>query len=84
MRILCCDDEVAAVGHGVACIDDEIEDRVLELVLVAQGGPEVTGQLQFEPDAFAEGAPEQLLHRRDQRINLERLGVERLAPRECE
>ncbi len=38
------DEQVSAVGHGVARVDDKVEQRALELVRVAQGRPQLARQ----------------------------------------
>ena len=44
LRVAGLDGELAAVRHGVAGVDREVEQRVLKLVGVAQRRPQAAGQ----------------------------------------
>jgi hypothetical protein len=48
------DAQVAAVGHGVAGVDGEVEEGVLELVRVDQGVELFGGQVELHRDALGE------------------------------
>ena len=41
------DDELAAIGHGVARIDGKIDDHLLELVEIGFDRPEVVGLVEL-------------------------------------
>ena len=79
------DGEPAALGHGVAGVDAEVEERVLELVGVDQRRPEARRAATTSTRRRADGAADQLLHAaRRARLSVGRPGLERLAPREGE
>ena len=60
------DGERAAVGHGVAGVDGEVDDHLLELRLVGLDVPEVAAGQDLELDLLAERAVEQ---RRDRSVS---------------
>ncbi len=76
------DREPPAVGHRVAGVDGEVEDRVLELVGVAEGQPQAAGHHHLELHPLAERPAQQLVHRADQPVGVDRPRLERLAPGE--
>jgi hypothetical protein len=78
------DDELAAVRHGVAGIDREVEDCTLELVGVAQGCPEPACRDDLQGVQRADGPAQQVLHGGDELVGVNRLRIERLAAREGE
>ena len=46
----------SAVGHGVAGVDGEVEDRVFELVHVDGDLPQSAREHGFDGDRFADGS----------------------------
>ena len=69
--------------HGVAGVDAQVEQRVLQLGRVDQG--RATGRRRRPPRpsiAGPDGAADQILHAGDQPVDVGRLGIERLAARE--
>ncbi|CAN5420767.1 hypothetical protein BH09PSE6_BH09PSE6_14380 [soil metagenome] len=76
------DDDAPALGHRIARVDADVEQRTLELVDVAARGPRAARQHGRHGDVFTDGAPDQLFHRRHHRVEHHRLGIERLTPRE--
>ncbi|WP_308447097.1 hypothetical protein, partial [Chitinimonas prasina] len=78
------DHQPPAAGHGIARVDTEVEQRVLELVRVAQRRPEPVGQHRLQLDRGAHGAPDEILHLRDQRVRTGRPRVQRLPAGEGE
>ena len=78
------DRELAAVRHGVARVDGEVHDHLLELVHVGLDEPEVAPVLEVELDALAEEAPQQHRQVRQDLAEVEDLGPQRLAARERE
>ena len=72
------DDELAAIRHGIARVDHEVEHRVLELVAVGVGLPQFVGQNGLEPDRLAEAAPQKLRHAGHQLVGVELRRRERL------
>ncbi len=76
------DGEPAAVGHRVAGVDAQIQQRVFELVGVHQGQPQTAGTDHLHHHTRSDGAPHQVGHALDQAVEIGALGVERLPPRE--
>ena len=76
------DRERAALGHRIAGVDREVQDRILELVGIRQRRARPRGQVDRKPDLLAQRPAQQLLHAADQLIDVDRLGIERLAPGE--
>jgi len=76
------DAQPAAAGHGVAGVDGEVQEYLLELTGVgvhrAGGGIERRGEL----DVFAEQPPQHAVHVGDHGIDVEHLGSEHLAATE--
>ena len=75
---------MAAVGHGVAGIDDEIEESELELGLVGPSGPQGGIELPGEFDAATKGVFEQVGDGGGERGDLDRGGLELLPASEGE
>ena len=67
------DGELAAVGHGVAGIDAQVEDRVLKLVRIAQARPEAGHERRLDLDPRPDCALDQLLHVGDQLVGTDPL-----------
>ena len=78
------DDELPAVRHGVARIDGEIQQRVLDLAGIDHDHRQLFGEPRLDLDGGAEAAPQQIDHARDERIEIGRLGVQGLPPPEGE
>ena len=76
--------DLAAVGHGVARIDDEIHHNLLELVDVRLHQPQVAPVLQVQIDLLAHKAAQQHLQVGQHVAQLQHLRAERLAAREGE
>ena len=72
------DRELAAVRHGVARIDREVEHRDLQLVGIDMHAPQPARQHRLDRDLLAERAPQQVGHAGDQPVDVEDLGIERL------
>ena len=73
------DADAAALGHGIAGIDAEIEQRQLELVLVGHHRGQAGGEIRFDLRARSERACQQVGHAGDQLGQLQRLDIELLA-----
>ena len=56
------DRELAAVRHGVARVDRQVEHGAFELVRIDMGEPQAAGQHGLQPDALAERAAQQFGH----------------------
>ena len=72
----------AAVWHGVARIDREIQERVLELISVAPHEPEILACSNAQIDILAERAAQQFLDGPDQLVEVQGARIDGLAPRE--
>ena len=75
-------DQSTAMRHGIARIDGQVENGAFELRLVTQRSAYAVGQLHLEPHLLAQRAAQQVFHRADQCVDIDRARVERLAPRE--
>ena len=76
--------QAAAVRHGVARVQGEVEDRELELVGIDAHQREPILELHIDLDDGAERAPQHLHHAVDEARHVHRLGPQLLAPREGE
>ena len=74
------DDQLPTLGHRVAGIDGQIEQRVFQLTLVREGGPLPVVQAQLQMYYGTDGMADQFRHAIDQRIRLHRPGQQRLPP----
>ncbi|RMS09304.1 hypothetical protein ALP75_201950 [Pseudomonas syringae pv. actinidiae] len=72
--------QCAAVRHGIAGVEHQVEQGVFQLVGVGFSGPQITGKTQLQVDALVDAALEQFVHRIDQMVHIDRLGVQRLTP----
>ena len=77
-------DELAAIRHGVAGIDREIDDHLLELVDVRLDEPQVAAVAEIELDALAEQALQQHRQFVEPIVEVEHLRPQGLAAREGE
>ena len=73
------DGEAAAVGHGVARVDGEVQDHLLELARVGAHGGEIGSERGGELNVLADQPPQHRLQVGDDGIELEQLGREHLA-----
>ena len=76
------DRELAAVRHGVARIDGEVHDHLLELVQVRLDRPDVAAVTDLELDRLAEQPGEQHGDVGERLVELDHLRPKRLPPRE--
>ena len=72
----------AALGHGVARIDDEIDDGVGKLRLVGMHRPEIGAMLELEVDAFAQQTAQHQRQFADHVAQRQHLGLHGLLARE--
>ena len=52
-----------AARHCVTCIEDQIQNRILKLVSVAQRCPQTCGKREFKVNSRRQGPPQQVIHR---------------------
>src|SRR5690606_1626651 len=78
-------DDPAALRHGVARIDDQIDDRRLQLCRIDHRGPQrVIEAAELELHARTGGARAKRFHVLDEPANVRRFRLEHLAPSEGE
>src|SRR5690348_2970435 len=75
------DQELAAVRHGVAGVETEIHEHLLDLRGVGAHGEKVFGEGELDLDFFADGFFEQRRIFADELVEIEIRGSENLAPR---
>src|ERR1700730_659808 len=83
-KILRIDGELAAERHGVAGVDGEIEEDLLELAGVGFDAAEGIAEAQAEFDVLADQAAEELAHIGDKFVEVEDLWLKDLHAAECE
>ena len=74
--------DAAAVGHGVACVDDEVDDHLLELVEIGLDQPQVAAVLDVDLDLLADQPAHHVLQLGQNVAELQHLGPQRLPARE--
>jgi hypothetical protein len=74
--------QLAALGHGVARVDAQVEQRVLQLPGVGVHVPQPDRGHVLQFDLRAERAAQQLFHVAHQPVGVDGLGLQRLAARE--
>ncbi|MCY1174506.1 hypothetical protein D9M73_147120 [compost metagenome] len=74
----------SAVGHGVAGVDAEIEDRHFQLVGIGQRGRKALGQIEPNPDMRPRRAVHQIRHAPHEFAEIDCAGLQRLPPRKGE
>ena len=75
------DGEPAAIRHGVAGVDGEIEQRAFQLVGIAQRAPQIVRRDDRKIDGLADGPAQQILQRHHQLIGIDAFRNQRLPPR---
>src|SRR5580700_7058392 len=83
-QVLRFDGELAAERHGVAGVDGEIEEDLLELAGVGFDAAEGIAEAQAELDVFTNQAAEELAHVGDEFVEVEDLGLKDLHAAEGE
>ncbi len=78
------DRQRAAARHCVARVQREVQHHLLDLTGIRADAIERLRQLPFEADVFADQPPEQRVHPRHDRIQIEDLGMQQLLPAERE
>ena len=74
------DDQGATVGHGVARVEGQVQQCVLDQTRIGRGGPEILAGGDLDGDRLAQGAAQQLRHAVGQGADVDRLGLKRLLP----
>ncbi len=80
--VLGLDDELAAIGHGVTRVDDEVDDYLFELSDFGHDSLEWGGGGGDQLDVFANESPQHSIQIEDDRVEIDRLGLSHLPP--CE
>ena len=75
------DHQLAAIGHGVAGVDRQVDDRGFQLGLIDRARPDIAIELKFHDDLFAQRPFEQRVDRSDKRVDIQPARVERLLAR---
>ena len=78
------DGDHTSVGHGVASIDREVEERHFQLVRIRQDKRQSLGQDDVDTDRGADSAFQQFLNAADEAADIEGLGFQFLPTRERE
>jgi hypothetical protein len=76
------DGEPAAVGHGVAGVDGEVHEDLLDLARVGLDAAELGIELGGQLHVLADGAPQELVDARHRGVEVEDLGLQHLPARE--
>ena len=71
--------EVPAARHGVLGVQRQIQNGVLQLSGIGDGGPEGGGTFDVDIDGLPEGAAEQGVHRGDDLVRIDTARVELLS-----
>jgi hypothetical protein len=75
--------ELAAVRHGIARINREVQERAFKLRGIRLDLPQPGRQNGFDADGFAERPVQKLAHSGDHLVDVQRLRFKRLLPRKC-
>ena len=62
------DRQPAAIRHGVARVEREVDDRIFELAAVRRDHPETAGEHRLDRNRLTQRPPQQLGHARDQAV----------------
>ncbi len=78
MRVCHFQGQLAAIGHGIARIDGEVENGIFQLVRIGQGVPQAARDDGFDLDLFTEGPAEHLAQIADDASQIDGTGRQRL------
>ena len=67
------------MGHGVAGVDGEVQQRAFQLIVIGFGQPCRFGQVHFQPDILVHRSPQHVFHAGDEVADIHGCHVERLA-----
>src|SRR5262249_32775668 len=76
--------ELAALGHGIACVQGKIYDSGLRVSLIDLDKPDVTAANDLQVDFLAERALHELFNGKEQFARLDWLRRQWLTPRKCQ
>src|SRR5690606_36872239 len=76
--------DAPAVRDGVAGVDDQVHEDLLELTRVGAGVPKIWGATQLDIDVLADDPTDHSLDSRHDTVQLEHLGLQHLLPAECQ
>src|SRR6185436_2811378 len=82
LDVFCGDGDGAAIDHGVASVQAQIQDRELELSGVQFDGPDAGCEFDHDFDVAAERSVEHAAHAFEVRPDIDRLRVYGVTPRE--
>ena len=75
---------MAALGHGIAGVDSQIHDDLLDHAGISFNGENAIGATQLQSDVLAEKAMEHFDHVTEDRIQVQNLGLHHLLAAEHE
>ena len=78
------DRQLPAVGHGVARVDGEVHDDLLELTRIGFDASQSGLQRRHQDDVLADQSPQHVVHLRDDGVEVEDPRLEHLLPAEGE
>src|SRR5579859_3583310 len=78
------DDELAALRHGIARVDREVEERVLDLAGVDHGHRQIGGEPGLDLHLLAQAPPQEVDHPAYELVDVGRLWAQGLPPTEGE
>ena len=74
------DGELSAIGHRIARVEGQVDDRILELIGVDEAGPQAPGLHRFDLDRLAQRALQQIRQPDEQIVQIGRARRQRLLP----
>src|SRR5215472_2415029 len=78
------DDDLTALWHGVARVDRQVEQRILDLAGVDDGGRQIRSEPRLDLDLLAEAPAQEVDHAPDELVEVGWPRAERLAPTKSE
>ena len=80
--ISCLDGELALTIHRIACVDRQVQQRILDLHRVDKRVPKSAGDHRLDFDALAKRSPQHVIDTADQAAKIDHFWCERLTPAE--
>ncbi len=81
-HVLSLDEQVAAGGHGISGIDDQVHEHLLDLPGIGLGGPHPLSQVCGDRDSFADQPASHVGHAFDNLVEIEQIFLHGLPPAE--